>query len=66
MSKTDKNLQALNWLDKEKRKDNLEVKSSKEKLVNEFSKLKKEDLFIKEPTPKKTVWERIRQMIWGN
>jgi len=67
MSKTDRNLQALKWLEKEQMKDNLEIKSVKDKLINEIKSLKKDDLFKKEePIKKETIWRKIRKMIWGN
>ena len=67
MGKTDRNQQALNWLEKEKKKDNLEIKSVKDKLITEIKTLNKEDLFKKEePIKKVTIWQRIRKMIWGS
>jgi ferritin len=66
MSKTDRNLQALKWFEKEQVKDNLEIKSVKDKLINEIKGLNKEDLFKKEPIKKTTIWQKIRKMIWGN
>jgi hypothetical protein len=66
MSKTDRNQQALTWLEKEKQKDNLEIKSTKDKLIKEIKGLNKEELFKKEPEKKTTIWQKIRQMIWGN
>jgi hypothetical protein len=67
MSKTDRNLQALKWFEKEQMKDNLEIKSVKDKLINEIKSLKKDDLFKKEePIKKETIWRKIRKMIWGN
>jgi hypothetical protein len=66
MSKTDRNQQAITWLEKEKQKDNLEIKSTKDKLIKEIKGLNKEELFKKEPEKKTTIWQKIRQMIWGN
>ena len=67
MSKTNRNLQALKWLEKEKTRDNLEVKSVKNKLINDIKSLNKDDLFKKEePIKKVTIWQKIRQIIWGS
>jgi hypothetical protein len=67
MSKTDRNLQALKWLEKEQTRDNLEVKSVKNKLISEIKGLNKDDLFKKEELIKKvTIWQRIIKMIWGS
>jgi len=68
MGKTDRNQQALNWLEKEKKKDNLEIKSVKDKLITEIKTLNKEDLFKKdeEPEKKESVWSKIQKMIWGS
>jgi len=67
MSKTDRNLQALKWLEKEQMRDNLEIKSVKNKLINDIKGLNKDDLFKKEePIKKLTIWQKIRKMIWGN
>lgn len=55
--------QQLNWLEKEKLKDSLEVNKEKEKLINEILKNKKEDIIIK---PKKlTIWQRIKKVLMG-
>jgi ferritin len=56
----------LKWFEKEQVKDNLEIKSVKDKLINEIKGLNKEDLFKKEPIKKTTIWQKIRKMIWGN
>ena len=53
---------ALNWLNKEKQRDNTELDKSKQDFINQIKGLKKEDLFVK---PKKTLWMRIKKMIWG-
>lgn len=55
--------QQLNWLEKEKLKDSLEVNKEKEKLINEILKNKKEDIITK---PKKlTIWQRIKKVLMG-
>lgn len=53
---------ALNWLNKEQQKDKAELDKSKKDFVNQIRKMKKEDLFVK---PKKTLWMRIKKLIWG-
>jgi hypothetical protein len=52
----------LDWLNKEKIKDSQEIRKHKEDLANQLKKLNKEVLFQK---PKKTLWTRIKKMIWG-
>jgi hypothetical protein len=52
----------LDWLNKEKTKDDVEIEKYKKDLVSKFQKLKKEDLFKKE---KPTLWNRLKKMIWG-
>ena len=67
MSKTDRNQQAVKWFEKEQIKDNLEIKSVKDKFINEIKGLDKKDLFKKEEPIKPTgIWQKIRKMIWGN
>ena len=67
MSQTQKISQILKWFEKEKVKDDLEIKSSKNKIIQEIKGLKKDDLFTpKQKTKNLTLWQRIRKMIWGN
>ena len=49
----------LDWLNKEKTKDDVEIEKYKKDLVSKFQKLKKEDLFKKE---KPTLWKRLKKM----
>jgi hypothetical protein len=67
MKQTDRAQSVLNWLEKEKKKDELELKLGKEKFINEIKKINKQDLFVKseQPVKKVTIWQRIKQMIWG-
>jgi len=51
-------------LENEKIKDSLEIKKSKEKIAKEIKELKKEEIFVKKE--KKSIWKKIRVMIWGN
>jgi hypothetical protein len=56
----------LSWLDKEKEKDNLEIKSTKQKFISEIKGLKKENLFEKPKEVKLTLWQRIKIVLLGN
>ena len=61
-----KKQQILNWLDKEMLRDNLEIKSTKQKFISEIKGLKKEDLFEKPKEVKLTLWQRIKITLLGN
>lgn len=53
----------LKYLESERLKDQKELQNQKKKLANEFSKLKKEDIF---PKPKKlTLWKKIKIILLG-
>ena len=58
--------QILNWLENEKRKDSLEIKSSKEKLIKELKSFNKEDFFEKPKEIKLTLWQKIKIVLLGN
>ncbi len=63
-NKTDSSQRMLNWLDNEKKRDNLEEKSYKNKILKEIKSLNKNELF---PVPKKTtLWQKIKIVILGN
>lgn len=64
MKKTDRNQQLLNWLENEKIKDSLELKKSKQDIVNQIKGIKKQDLFDKKEK-KVSLWRKIKIMIWG-
>lgn len=64
MKKTDRNQQLLNWLENEKIKDSLELKKSKQDIVNQIKGIKKQDLFDKKEK-KVSLWWKIKIMIWG-
>jgi hypothetical protein len=64
METTPQNQRLLNWLDKEKKKDTLNVEVEKKKFIEQIKKFKKEDL-IKVPK-KPSIWQRIKIMIWGH
>jgi ferritin len=57
----------LKWFLNEQKKDELEVKSSKQKIINELKGIKKEDMFKKEQEiVKLTLWQRIKITLLGN
>ena len=60
---TQDNQKILNWLKSETEKDDAAIKVSKEKFISEIKKMKKSDLFIKQP--KLSLWQKIRKMILG-
>ena len=61
MYMTQDNQRILNWLNKEKEKDKIDVQLAKKKYIKEIKNLKKEDLF---PIPKKlTLWKRIKMIL---
>lgn len=63
-NKTDSSQRMLNWLENEKKKDNLEEKSYKNKILKEIKGLNKNELF---PTPKKiTLWQKIKILVLGS
>jgi hypothetical protein len=64
MSKTERSQQLLNWLNKEKVKDEIQTKRAKEKVINEIKGLKKEQLFPKKE--KLSVWKKIMVVLFGN
>lgn len=62
--RTENNQRMLNWLESEKKKDNLDLEKTKQKIIKELRGIKKEDMF---PKPKKiTLWEKIKILILGN
>lgn len=63
-NKTDSSQRMLNWLENEKKRDNLEEKSYKNKILKEIKGLNKNELF---PIPKKiTLWQKIKILVLGN
>ena len=61
MNQTDRNQRLLNWLTNEKRKDDLDEKTYKEKIIRDIKGLSKEELFLK---PKKlSLWRRIKKVL---
>lgn len=65
MLKTDTSQKILNWLNNEKKKDDLEIKSYKEKFIKEIKSKNKEDFFVKNKVKKLTLWQKLKIMIWG-
>ena len=63
MSKTQRSQQLLTWLTNEKRKDDVQLSNSKERIIKEIRGLDRNSMF---PKPKKiNIWTRIRVIIWG-
>lgn len=59
----DRNQQLLDWLNKEKRLDSVQLKKEKQDIISEIKKISKKDLF---PEPKKlTLWQKIKKIVWG-
>ena len=52
----------LDWLNNEKKKDSAEIEKQKRDFANQMRAIKKEDLFKQR---KKTLWMRIKNLIWG-
>jgi hypothetical protein len=47
-------------------RDNLEIKSTKQKFISEIKGLKKEDLFEQPKEVKLTLWQRIKIALLGS
>lgn len=62
----DRKQQMLKWLEKEKRKDLVEIDSSKRKIIQELKGLDKKELFHKEEKQKITLWTKLKTILWGN
>jgi len=63
-NKTDSSQRMLNWLDNEKKRDNLEEKSYKNKILKEIKGLNKNEIFP--VSTKTTLWQKIKIVILGN
>jgi hypothetical protein len=60
-------LELIDWLEKERNKDQLELDVEKNNFINEIKKLKKTDL-IKKEEPKEvklTLWQRLKKVLMG-
>lgn len=58
------NSKIIDWYEKERLKDNIELESEKTKIVNQIKSLKKEDILPKKPE-KLTLWQRIKLILMG-
>ncbi len=63
MKQTDRNQALLNWLENEKKKDEIQEKNYKNKLIREIKKLEKEQIFPKKK--KLTIWQKLKKIILG-
>lgn len=64
MSRTERNQQLSNWLNSEKKKDQVELEREKNRLIQDLKKLKKGDMF---PEPiKLTLWQKLKILILGS
>lgn len=63
--KTDRYQTMLNWLEKEKRKDQIQVDKSKMDFIQQIKQINKSEIF--EPKkPKLTLWQKIKLIILGH
>jgi hypothetical protein len=63
--KTERYQSILNWLDKEKKKDKIQLEKSKNDFISQIKSINKEDIFKVEEV-KLTLWQKIRKVIWGH
>lgn len=56
--------QHLNWLENQKRNDELDLEREKQQLIQQIKKLKKEELLPEKPK-KLTIWQRIKKVLMG-
>jgi hypothetical protein len=61
MKKT-QNLQALEWLEKEKKKDEVAVKAAKTKTINEVKGWDKQEIFKIEEKPKLSFADKLKKI----
>lgn len=54
----------LNWLESEKRKDDIQEQQSKKKLIAEIKTLDKKEIFKKKE--KLSLWQKLKIIILGN
>jgi hypothetical protein len=55
----------LEWLQKEIRKDQVTLDKSKNDLINEIKKNKKEEIIPKKEIVKLSLWKRIKKVLMG-
>lgn len=65
MKATDKYQKILNWLEREKQKDKIQLEKSKMDIVNQLKGIKKEELFVETKTDL-SLWQKIKKTIWGH
>ena len=58
------NLRQIEWLNKEKQRDDLELEQQKKMLIENIKKHKKEDILPQKPK-KLTIWQRIKKVLMG-
>lgn len=63
--KTERYQSILNWLEKEKKKDKVQLEKSKNDFVRQIKSINREDIFKVEEV-KLTLWQKIRKVIWGH
>ena len=54
----------INWLEKEIKKDQVELEKEKNDFIKEIKKLKKEEILPKK-IEKLTLWQRIKKVLMG-
>jgi hypothetical protein len=62
--KSEKYQSILNWLDKEKKKDKIQLEKNKSDFIKEIKSINKEEIFRPKEI-KLTLWQKIRKVIWG-
>ncbi len=58
------NLRQIEWLNKEKQRDDLELEQQKIMLIENIKKHKKEDIFPKKQKPL-SIWQRLKKVLMG-
>jgi len=62
MMKKESIQQQLDWLEREKKKDEVMLNKDKEHFINQIKKIKKEEIFLSEQK-KLTLWQRIKRVL---
>lgn len=58
------NLRQIEWLNKEKQRDDLELEQQKIMLIENIKKYKKEDIIPKKQKPL-SIWQRLKKVLMG-
>jgi len=58
------NSKALEWLEKEKMRDKIDLDLQKKQIIENLKNLKKEDILPK-PPEKLSLWKRIKKVLMG-